>query len=86
MKRLLITATTILLVGCSHDAVSPQQAPSPRSPLVVVDGREIPIASLDELDRLAVERVEVVKGAAAVTRYGERGRHGVILVTTKSGY
>ena len=41
-------------------------------------------ANLDDLTELDIEGVEIVKGTEAVSRYGESGRHGVILVRTRS--
>ena len=38
-----------------------------------------------DLDANDIESVSVLKGLAAATLYGEAGRNGVILVTTKSG-
>jgi TonB-linked SusC/RagA family outer membrane protein len=38
-----------------------------------------------DLDPNAIESVSVLKGLAAATLYGEAGRNGVILVTTKGG-
>jgi TonB-dependent SusC/RagA subfamily outer membrane receptor len=52
-------------------------------PLFIVDGAEM---SMVEVRRLAPERIaaiEVVKGASALSLYGERARAGVVVVTTK---
>ncbi|MBM3413516.1 MAG: SusC/RagA family TonB-linked outer membrane protein [Bacteroidetes bacterium] len=38
-----------------------------------------------DLDPNAIENVTVLKGLAATVTYGDQGRNGVILVTTKSG-
>lgn len=55
-------------------------------PLVVVDG--VPAEGSDgasaTMDAENIESVEVLKGAAAAERYGERGRHGVILIKTRN--
>ncbi|TVP75067.1 MAG: M56 family peptidase [Gemmatimonadales bacterium] len=55
-------------------------------PLVVVNG--VPGVELGgasaELDASNIESVEVLRGAAAVERYGERARHGVILIKTRN--
>ncbi|HST60595.1 MAG TPA: hypothetical protein VLK84_17985 [Longimicrobium sp.] len=50
-------------------------------PLYVVDG--VMMDALPEaLDAMDVDRIEVIKGAAAVRMFGSRAEHGVILVTT----
>lgn len=53
-------------------------------PIILVDGIEIK-TGLTGLDLSSVERVEVVKGAAAGTLYGAQGAGGVIQIFTKRG-
>lgn len=51
---------------------------------MVVDGRVLTGSpSLEALNVLDIHRIEIVKGEAARALYGERGRNGVIQVTTK---
>ncbi|WP_052343019.1 SusC/RagA family TonB-linked outer membrane protein [Saccharicrinis fermentans] len=50
--------------------------------LVLVDGFE---RRLDDLTTMDIEKVQVLKDAAAVAIYGQRGANGVLLVTTKRG-
>jgi len=52
------------------------------SPLVLVDGIERPMNSVDIS---SVESVSVLKDASATAVYGVRGANGVILITTKRG-
>jgi TonB-linked SusC/RagA family outer membrane protein len=40
---------------------------------------------LDDIDPSAIEKVEVLKGAAAATLYGTEASNGVLLITTKKG-
>lgn len=80
---------TIILRGINTMGVS--------RPMILVDGLEIDASTFDAgssddlSDRLAdldfsnIERVEVVKGAAAATLYGAQGANGVIQIFTKSG-
>ena len=50
--------------------------------LVVVDGFERPFTSLN-MDE--IESISVLKDAAALARYGQRGANGVLVVSTKRG-
>lgn len=50
-------------------------------PLIIVDGEETE-RSLSELDPVGIERIEVLRGAAAREWYGDRGVNGVVVVTT----
>ncbi|BAV06382.1 TonB-linked outer membrane protein, SusC/RagA family [Filimonas lacunae] len=53
-------------------------------PLVVLDG--VPIAySINDINPLDIESIDVLKDASATAIYGSRGANGVIQVTTKKG-
>jgi TonB-linked SusC/RagA family outer membrane protein len=52
-------------------------------PMILVDGVET--ESLNGLDPTVIDRIEVVKGAAAGMLYGAQGGNGVIQVFTKRG-
>jgi beta-lactamase regulating signal transducer with metallopeptidase domain len=53
----------------------------PDAPVFVVDGILVRAERLD-IDPERIESIEIVKGEAARRQYGERGRNGVVLVTT----
>jgi TonB-dependent SusC/RagA subfamily outer membrane receptor len=53
------------------------------APLIFVDGKESPFSSVNELDSEGIESINILKDASAISRYGERGRNGVMLITTK---
>lgn len=53
-------------------------------PMILVDGVEVN-GGLTGLDLSTVDRIEVVKGAAAGTLYGAQGANGVIQIFTKKG-
>lgn len=52
------------------------------SPLILVDGIERPISSVDIS---SVQSISVLKDASATAVYGVKGANGVILITTKRG-
>lgn len=52
------------------------------SPLVIVDGSEASISSVNNDD---VESISFLKDAASASIYGSRGANGVLLITTKKG-
>ena len=52
------------------------------SPLVIVDGSEASMSSVNSED---VETITFLKDAASAAIYGSRGANGVILITTKKG-
>ncbi len=52
------------------------------SPLIIIDGVEAPISSVNPQD---VESISVLKDASSAAIYGSRAANGVILITTKQG-
>lgn len=58
------------------------QSLSTSTPLVLIDGIEREISFLDAAD---VESVSILKDAAAVALYGNKGANGAIQITTKRG-
>jgi TonB family protein len=55
-----------------------------QQPLMIVDGVEIKLdADSIKLDPKNIESMEVIKNEAATKTYGEKGKYGVIFITTK---
>ncbi|MEP5339614.1 MAG: M56 family metallopeptidase [Algibacter sp.] len=53
------------------------------NPLIIIDGKESEKSKLDDLNQSNVENVTVLKDDNAIRLYGEKGKNGVILITTK---
>lgn len=53
------------------------------SPLIVIDGKVAETTTLSAIAPETIESVSVLKDAGATKIYGERGKEGVVLVTTK---
>jgi TonB-dependent SusC/RagA subfamily outer membrane receptor len=79
--------------GCAERLTAPPEmaadhaAPAPRSlaqPLFVLDGRVLENGvAVEQIDPNRIENIEVLKGAAAVERFGPRAANGVVLITLK---
>lgn len=52
-------------------------------PLIVLDGVEISLEQLYDIDMFEIERVDVLKDASATAVYGEKAANGVIVVERK---
>lgn len=61
---------------------SRKQAQSPAQPLYFLDGVEL-TTGIDSIDPKTIAAISVIKNEKAVAAYGERGRNGVILISTK---
>jgi len=53
-------------------------------PLMILDGVEKAALDSATLNPSDIASIEVVKGPEALTKYGEKGKNGVILITTKA--
>ncbi len=53
------------------------------NPLIILDGVEISITQLYDLDIYEIERIDVLKDASATSIYGEKAANGVIVVERK---
>lgn len=60
--------------------------PMESKPLIAIDGVIQPQdVGMDDLGELSIDRIEVIKGGAALELYGDRARNGVIQVFTGDG-
>ncbi|PRY48900.1 outer membrane transport energization protein TonB [Arcticibacter pallidicorallinus] len=53
-------------------------------PLYEVDGKEVDQVEVNKIHRSSIESVDVLKGASATAIYGDKGKNGVIRITTKA--
>lgn len=97
----VINASGATLGGTSKIRIRGATGLTGGQPLFVVDGTPISNANFSSADELTggqdygslindlnsddVENISVLKGPAATAIYGERGKHGVILITMKKG-
>ncbi|MEC3878927.1 M56 family metallopeptidase [Parapedobacter sp. 10938] len=51
--------------------------------LIVIDGKESTVADLDDFPPEAISAINVLKGTGATDKYGDKGKKGVVEVTTK---
>lgn len=52
-------------------------------PLFIMDGFEIPLSRLNDLDENQIESYTLLKDANATAMYGSRGANGIVVITTK---
>ena len=80
------SGSTIRIRGNRSLPVTTTGSSPSNNPLYVVDG--IPLAlenSIDDINPLDIESIDVLKDASATAIYGSRGANGVIQITTKKG-
>ena len=56
---------------------------SPNVPLFILDGFEVPLQKVFDLDMNRIERVTILKDATGTALYGSRGANGVVVINTK---
>jgi hypothetical protein len=55
----------------------------PKDVLYIIDGKEMQSGSIKDVDPGSIKMVSVLKGEAAVKKYGEKAKNGVVEITTK---
>jgi TonB-dependent SusC/RagA subfamily outer membrane receptor len=53
------------------------------SPLYIVDGKEASEFDIKNFNPDNIQSISVFKGQTAIEQYGEKGKNGVIVITTK---
>jgi hypothetical protein len=51
--------------------------------LYIIDGKEMQSGSMKDIDPTTIKAIHVLKGDAAVKKYGEKAKNGVVEITTK---
>ena len=54
-----------------------------KQPLYILDGKEITKKELDLLDEQTINSLSTIKGEHAITEFGEKGKNGVIIITSR---
>ncbi len=55
------------------------------NPLIILDGQKVPYSTMSALDPNLINSVDVLKGESATsTVYGEEGKNGIVIITTKA--
>lgn len=87
VSDIFVTTDTIATEsdGRTSRAVSPEEEEpfAGFQGIIYIDGLEVSLERANRLDPDRIEYVTVFKGEMAVARYGERGKKGVIEITTR---
>ncbi|MBD0776440.1 mucoidy inhibitor MuiA family protein [Maribacter sp. ANRC-HE7] len=59
------------------------KTPEPVTPLYIIDGVPVDGFIEGDLDENEIQSIDILKGDNAISLYGNRGGHGVIVITTK---
>ena len=76
-------AVPSILIRGANTLITNESEEGVHKPLIVLDGVEISIQELYDLDMFDIERIDVLKDASATILYGEKGANGVIVVERK---
>ncbi len=55
------------------------------NPVYFIDGKESNVTEMENISPANIESINVIKGEAAIKKYGEKGKNGVVEITTKPG-
>ncbi|MGE8378095.1 MAG: SusC/RagA family TonB-linked outer membrane protein [Sphingobacterium sp.] len=53
------------------------------APLIIMDGFEVPITTLYDIDVNRIETISILKDASSTSLYGSRGGNGVVVIETR---
>ncbi len=53
------------------------------NPLIILNGKEISKEEMEDLDPDSIKMIDVLKGDKATEKHGDKGKNGVIIITTK---
>lgn len=62
---------------------STEKTELPKDLLYIIDGKEMVSGSMNDVDPNTIKSINVLKGENAIKKYGEKGKNGVIEITTK---
>ncbi|MGX5817659.1 SusC/RagA family TonB-linked outer membrane protein [Chitinophaga lutea] len=77
-----VQSSSAALPSSGADFMSAYQS-NPSMPLFILDGFEVSLQKLYDLDINRIERMTILKDAVATSAYGSRAANGVIVVDTK---
>jgi len=60
-----------------------EKSEMPKDVLFIIDGKEMQPESMKDIDPATIKSITVLKGESAVKLYGEKGKMGVVEITTK---
>lgn len=78
----VVLATTKVNKAMTINA--PSMALAKSGPLFILDNIELPGSDLGKVKPEDIESIEVLKEKKALEPYGEKGKNGVVIITTKS--
>jgi len=58
--------------------------PESKSPLIVIDDQITALTGISTIDANSIKSVTVIKNSQSIVSYGEAGKNGVIIITTKN--
>jgi len=60
-----------------------QSAIAKANPLCILDGKEVGLDLIENLDPNTIESIDVYKSESATALYGEKGKNGLVVITSK---
>lgn len=67
-----------IMIGGAHSSINGNS-----DPLIVMNGKTISLKEFKELDSSSIKTMNILKGESATALYGEKAKHGAIVITSK---
>ena len=68
----------------SYEGIKIRVIEDKNPPLIMLDGKVISRSEMDKVDRNRIANISILKDSSATHLYGDQGKNGVILISTKS--
>lgn len=82
-RLLLFFVVSLFCLGANARADTAKKGPFV-DPLYMIDNKESTKEQVDNLDKRTIKSVDVWKGEQAISKFGEKGKNGVVVITTGS--
>lgn len=79
----VIIADNIIIIDEAKKPGKVEVKETKNVPIYILDGKEIDAKEVEAITPASIESVNVYKGESAVTKYGDKGRNGVIEINLK---
>ncbi|MBR6180941.1 MAG: TonB family protein [Prevotella sp.] len=83
-KTIEVKADTAATAPINIRGVAEDMKGDLENPLVLIDGKRSSMEEMQSLDPKTIDHIDVLKDKASIDLYGEEGKNGVILITTKN--
>ncbi len=84
--KIILTNRHIHVLPTTYEPLSDSLSTDDENPMVILDGKEITYEQMKKMETNpdgGINQISILKGATAVSKYGQKAKNGAIIITTK---